>query len=84
MSGIFPKRLRERSRTKFVGGRTIIPVAFSSIYGLYELSGTPPTQSIKVAQMNFTQHIAETAPASTIFAVNGTSGDDGWFTACYS
>jgi uncharacterized protein (DUF362 family) len=80
ISVIRTKRLRECSRTKLIGGGIIILVALSSTYGLYELSGTPPTQSIGVAQMNFTQHTAETAPASTIFVVNGTSGDDGGFT----
>jgi hypothetical protein len=81
VSAIWPKRLRKCSRTKFIGGGIIILVTLSSIYGLYELSGTPPTQSIKVAQMNFTQRTAESAPASTIFVVNGTSGDDGGVTA---
>jgi hypothetical protein len=81
VSVIWPKRLTECCRTKLIGGGIIILVALSSIYGLYELSGTPSTQSTKVAQMNFTQHIAESAPASTIFVVNGTSGDDGGITA---
>ncbi len=80
VSVIWPKRLRECSRTKLIGGGIIILVALSSIYGLYELSSTPSTQSIKVAQMNFAQRTAESAPASTIFAVNGTSGDDGGVT----
>jgi hypothetical protein len=80
-SVIQTKGLRKWSRTKLISGGIIILVALSSVYVLYELFGLPPTQSTGVARMNFTQRIAESTPASTIFVVNGTSGDDGGIVA---